>query len=383
MKIYYWSPFFTNIATIKAVIRSAESLVKFSKKEKNDISLIDAIGEWDEYKNIINKKIRVIKLSKIKLIDYIPKNSFLKSRISYIIIFFWNFFKLKSLINNDKPDFLIIHLMTSLPIFLSLFMSKNTKIILRISGLPKINFIRHIFWKVFAKRIYKVTCPTKSTYDYMLKRKIFRKEKMEVLRDPIIDLKEYRLKKIEKFNFEELKNKKYIIGIGRLTKQKNFDLMINFFKKISNTYPSLNLVIIGEGENKTRLKKLSINLSLEKRIYFLGYQKNVFKYLTRAECFILTSLWEDPGFVLVEAALAGVPIISSECPNGPKEIIQNNGFLFQNNNLNDLVIKFRDFLNTDEKEIYRNKVILKKRVKKFTLFGHYKKLNQIINLETS
>ena len=383
MKIYYWSPFFTNIATIKAVIRSAESLVKFSKKEKNDISLIDAIGEWDEYKNIINKKIRVIKLSKIKLIDYIPKNSFLKSRISYIIIFFWNFFKLKSLINNDKPDFLIIHLMTSLPIFLSLFMSKNTKIILRISGLPKINFIRHIFWKVFAKRIYKVTCPTKSTYDYMLKRKIFRKEKMEVLRDPIIDLKEYRLKKIEKFNFEDLKNKKYIIGIGRLTKQKNFDLMINFFKKISNTYPRLNLVIIGEGENKTRLKKLSINLSLEKRIYFLGYQKNVFKYLTRAECFILTSLWEDPGFVLVEAALAGVPIISSECPNGPKEIIQNNGFLFQNNNLNDLVIKFRDFLNTDEKEIYRNKVILKKRVKKFTLFGHYKKLNQIINLETT
>ncbi len=383
MKIYYWSPFFTNIATIKAVIRSAESLVKFSKKEKNDISLIDAIGEWDEYKNIINKKIKVIKLSKIKLIDYIPKNSFLKSRLSYIIIFFWNFFKLKSLINNDKPDFLIIHLMTSLPIFLSLFMSKNTKIILRISGLPKINFIRHIFWKVFAKRIYKVTCPTKSTYDYMLKKKIFRKEKMEVLRDPIIDLKEYRLKKIEKFNFEELKNKKYIIGIGRLTKQKNFDLMINFFKKISNTYPSLNLVIIGEGENKTRLKKLSINLSLEKRIYFLGYQKNVFKYLTRAECFILTSLWEDPGFVLVEAALAGVPIISSECPNGPKEIIQNNGFLFQNNNLNDLVIKFRDFLNTDENEIYRNKVILKKRVKKFTLFGHYKKLNQIINLKTS
>ena len=383
MKIYYWSPFFTFIATIKAVIRSAESLVKFSKKEKNDISLIDAIGEWDEYKNIINKKIKVIKLSKIKLIDYIPKNSFLKSRLSYIIIFFWNFFKLKSLIKNDKPDFLIIHLMTSLPIFLSLFMSKNTKIILRISGLPKINFIRHIFWKVFAKRIYKVTCPTKSTYDYMLKRKIFRKEKMEVLRDPIIDLKEYRLKKIEKFNFEELKNKKYIIGIGRLTKQKNFDLMINFFKKISNTYPSLNLVIIGEGENKTKLKKLSINLSLEKRIYFLGYQKNIFKYLTRAECFILTSLWEDPGFVLVEAALAGVPIISSECPNGPKEIIQNNGFLFQNNNLNDLVIKFRDFLNTDKKEIYRNKVILKKRVKKFTLFGHYKKLNQIINLETS
>ena len=383
MKIYYWSPFFTNIATIKAVIRSADSLVKFSKKEKYNVSLIDAIGEWDKYENIINKKIKIIKLSKINLINYIPKNSFLKSRLSYIIIFFWNFFKLKSLINNDKPEFLVIHLMTSLPIFLSLFLSKNTKIILRISGLPKINFIRHLFWKIFAKRIYKVTCPTKSTYDYILKKKIFIKKKMEVLSDPIIDLKEYRLKKIEKFNFEELKNKKYIIGIGRLTKQKNFELIINFFKQISNTYPNLNLVIIGEGENKTRLKKLSINLGIEKRVYFLGYQKNIFKYLTRAECFILTSLWEDPGFVIVEAALAGVPIISSDCPNGPKEIIQNNGFLFQNNDLNDLLIKFKDFLNTDKKLIYRNKVILKKRVKKFTLLEHYKKLSQIIDLKTS
>ena len=383
MKIYYWSPFFTNIATIKAVIRSADSLVKFSKKEKYNVSLIDAIGEWDKYENIINKKIKIIKLSKINLINYIPKNSFLKSRLSYIIIFFWNFFKLKSLINNDKPEFLVIHLMTSLPIFLSLFLTKNTKIILRISGLPKINFIRHLFWKIFAKRIYKVTCPTKSTYDYILKKKIFIKKKMEVLSDPIIDLKEYRLKKIEKFNFEELKNKKYIIGIGRLTKQKNFELIINFFKQISNTYPNLNLVIIGEGENKTRLKKLSINLGIEKRVYFLGYQKNIFKYLTRAECFILTSLWEDPGFVIVEAALAGVPIISSDCPNGPKEIIQNNGFLFQNNDLNDLLIKFKDFLNTDKKLIYRNKVILKKRVKKFTLLEHYKKLSQIIDLKTS
>ena len=383
MKIYYWSPFFTNIATIKAVIRSAEALVKFSKEDKYNVSLIDAIGEWDEYKNTINKKISIIKLSKIKIINHLPKNSFIKSRLSYMIIFFWSFFKLKKLVNNNKPDFLLIHLMTSVPIFLSLFLNRNTKIILRISGLPKVNFIRYFFWKIFSKRIFKVTCPTKSTYDYILKKKIFKKEKMEILSDPIIDLKEYRFKKNEKIDFKELENKKYIVGIGRLTKQKNFELMINFFKKISNTHPHLNLVIIGEGENKTKLEKLSISLGVENRIYFLGYQKNVFKYLARAECFILTSLWEDPGFVLAEAALTGIPIISSECPNGPKEIIQNNGFLFRNNDLDDLLIRFREFLNANKKDIFKNKVILKKRIRKFTLLEHYKKLNQIIDFETS
>ena len=53
--------------------------------------------------------------------------------------------------------------------------------------------------------------------------------------------------------------------------------------------------------------------------------------------FYFTSLWEDPGFVIVEAALSNIPIISSNCPNGPREIIEKNGYLFQNNNLESLL----------------------------------------------
>ena len=90
-------------------------------------------------------------------------------------------------------------------------------------------------------------------------------------------------------------------------------------------------------------------------------------------------MWEDPGFVLVEAALTNLPIISSKCPNGPEEIIKDNGYLFKNNDLDDFYNKFEDFLNTNKKEINKNKVIIKKRVKKFTLLQHFRKLDQIIN----
>ena len=72
MKIYYWSPFFTNIATTKAVIKSATAFIKFSKK-KVDVALIDSIGEWDSYKNEINPKINIIKLNKVKLIKFLQK----------------------------------------------------------------------------------------------------------------------------------------------------------------------------------------------------------------------------------------------------------------------------------------------------------------------
>ena len=378
MKIYYWSPFFTNVATIKAVIRSAESLIKFSKKGKYEVSLIDAIGEWETCKENIKNNINIIKLNKIKLINYLPKNSFLKSRISYLIIFLWNFFKLKKLINKKKPDYLIIHLMTSLPIFLSIFFNKQTKIILRISGLPKINFLRYIFWKIFSNKIYKITCPTISTYNFLVNKNIFKKENIIVLSDPIININEYLKKKKEDFDDNNLKNKKFLVGIGRLTKQKNFNLLINFFKIISNQNPKFNLVIIGEGEQMDQLKKLSINLKIENKVHLVGYQNNVFKFLLKAECFILTSLWEDPGFVLVEAALSNLPIISSKCPNGPEEIIKSNGYLFKNNDIEDLLDKFEKFLNTEKSEIYNNKLALKRRVKKFTLLQHYKILNQII-----
>ena len=379
MKIFYWSPFFSNIATIKAVTRSAESLIKFPRNEKYKVSLIDAIGEWEQNKDIINNKISIIKLSNTNLKDYLPKGSFLKSRISYLTIFFWNFFKLKNLINKEIPDFLIIHLMTSLPIFLSTFFNSKTKVILRISGLPKINIIRYLFWKIYAKKIYKITCPTKKTYDFLIKKGIFDKQKIFILRDPIIDMKEFSLQKRECNNFVSPIKQKYLLSIGRLTKQKNFELLINFFYRLSDRYSKFELVIIGEGEDELKLKNLSRKLNIEKKVHFLGYQKNIFKYLKNAECFILTSLWEDPGFVIVEAALSNTPIISSNCPNGPEEIIKKNGYLFQNNNLENLLKQFDEFLNTNKDTIYKNKLILKKRIKKFSMFQHYKKLSEIIN----
>ena len=169
MKIFYWSPFISKVATVSSVIRSAESILKYSKKNNINVSIIDAIGEWTNYKKIINQKIQIINLKKKNIFESLPRDSFLKSRFSYILIFIITFFKLLKLINEEKPDYIIAHLLTSLPIFLTLIIKSNTKIIIRISGLPKLNFIRYIFWKIFSKKIHKVTCQTVSTYEYLKK----------------------------------------------------------------------------------------------------------------------------------------------------------------------------------------------------------------------
>jgi len=383
MKIFYWSPFISKVATVSSVIKSADSIVKYSKKENHiNVTIIDAIGEWKNYRKIINPKIEIINLSKKDIIEFLPKKGFFKSRLSYALIFVLTFFKLLNLINKEKPDYIIAHLLTSLPIFLTLIITNKTKVIIRISGLPKLNFIRYIFWKLFSKKIYRVTCPTTSTYEYLKKTNIFDKNKLFVLRDPVIQLNEFLIKKNEKIENLKIEKNNLIIGIGRLTRQKNFILLIRAFKKILIKYPHYHLILLGEGEQKKMLTKEIKKLKIQEKILFLGYQKNVYKYLLNSDCFILTSLWEDPGFVILEAALSNTLIISSNCPNGPNEILSNgqNGFLFQNNNLSDLLNKFDEFKNLTEDELNKKKLFAKKKIKMFTQFAHFKSLKNIINL---
>ena len=81
------------------------------------------------------------------------------------------------------------------------------------------------------------------------------------------------------------------------------------------------MVIVGEGEEKESLQKFIEKKNLRGRVFMVGFKNNVFKYFEKSKCFVLSSLWEDPGFVLVESAYMNVPIISSDCDNGPKEIL--------------------------------------------------------------
>ena len=382
MKVYYWSPFISKVATVSSVLRSSESLIKYSKQNIS-VFLVDAIGEWDQYTHKINSKIQIIKLNKKNYYNYLPRGGFIKSRLSYLFIFFLNFNKLKNLIISKEPNFSIVHLMTVLPIFLTLFLKNNTKIILRISGLPKLNIFRYIFWKLFGKKIYKITCPTLGTYQYLIKKKIFDKDKLCILHDPAILLEDYAEKKFNKIPNFDFKDNKIIVGIGRLTKQKNFSLLISAFNEILKKYPEYILIILGDGEKKSEILKLIKTLGIENKVHLVGFQENVYQYLIKADCFVLSSLWEDPGFVLLEAGLSNTTVISSNCKNGPQEILdnENNGYLFKNNNLNDLLKKFDEFKKEKVSELNKKKLKLKKEIKKFTLYSHFNSLRKTIDLE--
>ncbi len=379
MKIYYWAPFLSNIATVSSVIKSIEAIKDYNK-ENIDISIIDSVGEWEKIKEKTNG-IKVIRLFKKSLIDKLPKGGFLKSRFTQLFIYIFSYFKLIKLLKKDKPDYLVAHLIVSLPLAIISHKKNKTKLIIRISGLPRLNIFRKTYWKFFRKNVYKVTCPTIATLQRLKILNIFDPNKLHLLYDPVISPKEIFLKKSEKIE-EKYKNKKIIIGIGRLTRQKNFSLLINAFSTLKKKYPEYHLIILGEGEERKKLELVIKDLELSSSVDLLGYKENPLKYLKKAECFVLSSLWEDPGFVLLEASYLNIPIISSNCPNGPAEILEDGlgGFLFDNNNKDQLVEAFNNFFNSSKNNLKKKLVQSKIYSKNFTKFNHYQQIKKIINL---
>jgi len=388
-KIFYWSPFTTSkIATVKAVINSAGSLNKFSYKDQFKTSIIDAVHEWKDFEDEIKeKKIELIYLNKNSLFNSFKKDGFIRSRFAYFYIFFKSFFPLIKILKEKKPDYLIIHLITSLPLFLFSFKSFDSKLILRISGLPKMTFFRKFLWKLAVKNIYKITCPTTATYTNLSKYEFLR-EKLCVLNDPILNINEIqKIKNIDPDINENIKhnilNKKYLLSIGRFTKQKNYLYYLDCIPEILKLDKELYFLFIGHGEDKKKFLKISKELNVSDRIFIIDHTKNVHYFMKNANALVLPSLWEDPGFVLVEAGYNDCQVISSDCPNGPSEIVgDDGGYLFESNSKNSLVQTISLFLNDSEKNKLSKKINLKKRLKKFTSFYHAINLkNKVLNLK--
>ena len=378
-KIFYWCPVISNVATINATINSINSLNKFS--DSYQAKVIDTYGEWQKIslKRDINIK-NIFSLGKFNFIESIPSEGFIFSRIKYLLIFIFSFLKLKNFLKKEMPEYLIIHLITSLPLILNCIYNFDTKIILRISGKPKMNLLRSLIWKIALNKIYKITFPTKETLVEFKKLKLTDENKLLLLYDPVLNFKDISGKKQEIIFEKFLTNEKYFLSIGRLTKQKNFDFLLNCFKKILVNDKKYRLVIIGEGEDRKKLQNIINNSNLQKYVHLIGFKDNVFKYFRNAECFILSSLWEDPGWVLIEAIASNTIVLSSDCPSGPKEILDNQrGILFKNNSELDFLKKFYYFKKLDESEKQKIKLKSKIFIKRFTSFQHYKNLISILN----
>jgi glycosyltransferase involved in cell wall biosynthesis len=113
-----------------------------------------------------------------------------------------------------------------------------------------------------------------------------------------------------------------ILGVGRLEKQKDFPTLIRAFAQMHKQRPA-RLMILGEGKDRPDLEALVQELGLEEDVALPGFVANPFAYMASSAVFVLSSLYEGLPTVLIEAIAVGTRVVSTDCPSGPTEILEN------------------------------------------------------------
>ncbi|MDB9827290.1 glycosyltransferase, partial [Candidatus Pelagibacter sp.] len=157
------------------------------------------------------------------------------------------------------------------------------------------------------------------------------------------------------------KNKNYVYGkpfniisVGRLTRQKNFDNLINMISALQKKYPFINFKIIGNGPD---YKSLKFKISGNKKISIIQWKKNLHKYYDESHLFVLNSYYEGLPNILIEAINNNVPCVATDC-SGTQDILMNNkgGFIVPVADSDAMINKIKYIIKNYKNSVHRTKI---------------------------
>lgn len=312
------------------------------------------------YKDSFHKNIVVI-CPKTK--KWVRRNRKLKTIISMILLI-RNFFNKKILILSFQSNISAI-------LVSKLF---NFKILIRLNTSIE-KYIKNFLKKIIFKFFYNLAD------DIIVNSIYFKKEikkQLNLKSNLIYNSFEKSNQKKKLFFFKNYKGLK-IINIGRLTDQKDQITLIKALNLLKKKKIDFRCCIIGGGKEKNKLSNYINSKKLDKFIKLIGYKKNAHNYLSTCDLFVLTSKFEGLPNVLIEAQSKNIPVISSNCPTGPREILLEGalGDLFKVSDykrLSKLMINFK----IDKKRLIQKSMKSKKYLKRFDLKKNCEKYEALI-----
>ncbi|EFU70277.1 glycosyltransferase [Aliarcobacter butzleri JV22] len=278
--------------------------------------LNDFVDRYDCYLILIHKNIFYTLDSRVKILNLNEQKNLLgiKKFLRLPILAY----KLSKLIKEYKFDQVISFLSRSNYInILSNILIKHETIINE-RAMPSLQYeygINGKINKILIKTLYPRACLCLSnSYGNMMDLKNnFNVVKIEYIHN-LFDIE--TIEALSKKDIEFQKKRFTFVTVGRLDSGKNHKLLIEAVKDFN-----ADLWIIGDGELKEGLQKYINELNLNDKVYLLGKKENPFSFLSKADCFVFSSNYEGFPNVLVEALACGLPIISTDCQSGPREIL--------------------------------------------------------------
>lgn len=234
-----------------------------------------------------------------------------------------SFFKILRVLRTEKSDF-VLSTLTHLNILLCIIgFVVPVKIVIRESNVLSqliSSKIQKLLYRILINRADLVIAQSEDMMIDLIKNFKCDKSRIVKIHNPVdINLIQDKCK-------EELpdkyRNKKFLLSVGRLSYQKGYDLLINTFAKLP--HKDYYLFILGQGADELALKQLSLNLGVNDKVLFIGYDSNPYKYMAKADFFISSSRFEGFPNVVIEALACGCPVVANSYRGGINEILKDN-----------------------------------------------------------
>lgn len=256
------------------------------------------------------------------------------------------FFRMFNVIAKEKPD-CTIAFMTSASIWAGLScMWLKLPYIVSERTTPEITIAKlNIFSRWLSFFVFKhskvIVSPSKGVEDCLKNILTFNKLKnYVVINNPVNQIQEVKTAQVH--------YRRYVLAVGRLMPEKGFDFLIESFAQLQQQ--DVDLIILGEGPERTRLESLVESLGLSHRVFLPGLKNNLWNYYKEAQAFVLSSRTEGYPNVLIEAMNMGCACIAADCHWGPREIINDgvNGILIEKENRPQLIDALERILTQPE-----------------------------------
>ena len=355
MKLVFCTPQIIGSGGVERVL--AQRLNYFVEKFGYDVTIVTTENNSRIYKNkfpffYFNSKIKIIDL-KISYTNVLNCN-FIKKKIKINLLKSNHLKKLNAIVNEIKPDILIS--LGDIDRTISYKVNYSCKKILE-HHVSKKYFTGELTANNFFDKL-KVTYREYREKQYLNKydeflvlteedKKAWGDNRIKVINNPLpFDSKE----------ISTCKNKK-IISVGRLEKEKGFDILIDVWKKVNEKHPDWILEIYGEGSLRKKLQEKIDLLNLEDSLILKGNEKNIQSKYLENSIYVMSSRYEGFGMVLIEAMSCGLSLVSFDCPCGPKDIIKDgeNGFLVKFGNIDKMAEKINYLIENEDKRIKMGK----------------------------
>jgi len=241
--------------------------------------------------------------------------------------------KLGWLIWKRRPDVVLstlAHLNLSLAVLRPLlprgirYVARETIVVSLLSSAYRLPFWWQRAYRYFCPRLDTVICQSEDMQEDLIKNFGLRSEKIVVINNPV-DVARIRALALEPVDTgitrtQDLETAIQLVAVGRLHRQKGFDLLINAMALCRNR--CLQLTLLGDGPMLDDLQRLTAALELDARVRFVGFQINPYPFLRQADAFILSSRFEGFPNVVLEALACGTPVIATPAPGGVREILR-------------------------------------------------------------